>query len=256
MNEPPRLLDQSESETEKALLHAGRSYRTSSETRAKTLAALGIGSSTAVMVTGGTSAAASVPFAKLTGAKLLVAVSAVGAVSLAPVAYHKLHGKPAAAVSARTVASHEGQEGQGHEGHEGDEGTPALLVPSDLEMPAVTSRAPVARTGAPAPASRPLVRASEAVSLAQELAALDAARSTLARGDAQGALLLLDGYAKTCPQGRLKLEAEMLRIDALAKSGQTQTAKRHAEAFLRRHPGSVLAARARSYTDPRGGSDD
>jgi len=71
--------------------------------------------------------------------------------------------------------------------------------------------------------------------------------ATLARGDARGALLLLDGYDKTCPQGRLRLEAELLRIDALAKSGQAQAAKRHAQTFLRHHPGSVLAARARSY---------
>ena len=235
MNEPPRLLDQSESETEKALLHAGRSYRTSSETRAKTLAALGIASSTAVVVTGTTSAAASLPFAKLTGAKLLVAVSAVGAVSLAPVAYHRLHKTPAPAVSARTLASRDV--------------APAALAPPAFQAPATMSKAE-------APSFRPVARAAEAVSLSQELAALDAARSTMARGDAQGALLLLDGYAKTCPQGRLKLEAELLRIDALAKSGQTQSARRHAEAFVRRHPGSVLAARARSYAETRTSSDD
>jgi len=239
MSELRRLLDESDSETEKALLHAGRSYRSNRETRAKTLAALGLASSTAV-VAASTSAAASVPFAKLTGAKLLIAVSAVGAVSLAPIAYHELHHDRApAVVPARTVASRAT--------------APVVLAAPAVEGPART--APVAKTGAPAPVPRSSVRAGE-VSLAQELSALDAARSTMARGDAQGALLLLDGYAKTCPQGRLKLEAELLRIDALAKSGQTQSARRHAEAFLRRHPGSVLAARARGYTEPRGSSDD
>ena len=78
MSEPPRLLDDSESATEKALLHAGRSFRSGREARAKTLAARGIASATAVVAAAGSAAAASA-FAKLTGAKLLVAVSAVGA---------------------------------------------------------------------------------------------------------------------------------------------------------------------------------
>jgi len=39
----------------------------------------------------------------------------------------------------------------------------------------------------------------------------------------------------------------VLRIGALAKSGQTDAARKRAEAFLRRHPDSVLASRVRSY---------
>lgn len=238
MTELRRLLDESDSATEKALLHAGRSYRSGRETRAKTLAALGIAGSTAVVATAGT-AAASLAGAKLTGAKLLVAVSAVGAVSLAPIAYHALHKdhtKSAVVVvaPARSAPAHVAA---------------VVTAPQVVEAPAVPNVAGIApvRSGA---------RVAESVSLSQELAALDAARATMARGDSQGALLLLDGYAKTCPQGRLRLEAELLRIDALAKSGQTQAAKRRAEAFLRHHPGSVLAARARSFTETRGGLDD
>jgi len=239
MSEPPRLLDDSESATEKALLHAGRSYRSGRETRAKTLAALGIASSTAVVAASG-SAAASSSFAKLTGAKLLVAVSAVGAVSLAPLAYHSFHKAEkdratAAVLSARLPAV--------------EPAGPVAKAPPPVAPPATTKAGPPV-------AARPAVRAAEPVSLAQELAALDAARATMARGDAQGALLLLDGYARTCPQGRLRLEAELLRIDALARSGQTEAARRRAETFLRHHPGSVLAARARSFTEPRGGRDD
>jgi hypothetical protein len=235
MNELRRLLDESESDTERALLHAGRSYRSGRETRAKTLAALGIAGSTAVVVAS-TSAAASLPFAKLTGAKLLIAVSAVGAVSLAPVAYHELHKDraPVATVSARTALAARPV-------------APVLPAPLAVEAPIVAATLTT---------SRPSPRAADPVSLAQELAALDAARATLARGDAQGAMLLLDGYAKTCPQGRLRLEAELLRIDALAKSGQTQAARRRAELFLRRHPSSVLAARARSYTESPATLDD
>lgn len=243
MSEPRRLLEDSESATEQALLHAGRSYRSSRETRAKTLAALGIASSTAVAAAGSASASltgAKVTGAKLLTAKLLVAVSVAGAVSLAPVAYHLLHERDTnrttvAAPAARSTPIERAE---------------SVPVPPLVEAPVALSEG----TLAPA-AGRPPARVAEPVSLAQELVALDAVRATMAGGDAQGALLLLDGYAKTCPQGRLRLEAELLRIDALAKSGQTQAARRRAEAFLRRHPGSVLAARARGYTETRGSLD-
>jgi len=233
MSDPPRLLDESESATEKALLHAGRSYRSGRATRAKTLAALGIASSTAVVTASG-SAAASSSVAKLTGAKLLLAMSAVGAVALVPVAYRSHH--HAATPRAKVAA-------------------PAAPSPlADGPAPAAVAEAPAALVETPAPVktatarpARPAAPRAETVSLSQELAALDAARATMARGDARGALLLLDGYGKTCPQGRLRLEAELLRIDALAKSGQAQAARHQARAFLRHHPGSVLAARARGY---------
>lgn len=82
-------------------------------------------------------------------------------------------------------------------------------------------------------------------SLTEETQAVDAARSALARGDARGALSALDAYARKYPRGRLSLEAEALRIDALDKSGQHESAKRRAESFLRNHPKSVLAPRVR-----------
>jgi outer membrane protein assembly factor BamD (BamD/ComL family) len=98
--------------------------------------------------------------------------------------------------------------------------------------------------------SAPAARADRAASqsaLAAELAALDQARARLDSGDASGALSLLDDYSRTYPRGRLALEAEVLRIDALAKKGQAASAAKRAEAFLRRHPNSVLASRVRGY---------
>ena len=71
-------------------------------------------------------------------------------------------------------------------------------------------------------------------------------RSRLARGDAEGALTQLDAYARGYPRGRLELEADVLRIDALDQSGRTVAARERAEAFLRRHPHSLLAARVRA----------
>jgi len=86
--------------------------------------------------------------------------------------------------------------------------------------------------------------------LAQELVALDTVRAALAGGDATGALSLLDTYGRAYPHGELALEAEVLRIDALARSGRADVARRRADAFLRRHPNSVLAARVRAQHNP------
>ena len=101
-----------------------------------------------------------------------------------------------------------------------------------------------ATNDAPAHAARAAARPS--VTLAHELSSIDAARGMLARGDAVGALARLDAYGRTYPHGRLSLEAEVLRIDALDVSGHRDAARGRAEAFLQRHPHSVLAARVRT----------
>jgi len=108
-----------------------------------------------------------------------------------------------------------------------------------MPLPAVSSTAP-----APARAGAGTGTASS--SLRAELAALDAARSTLASGNSVGALSFLDAYFRTFPRGRLHPEAEVLRIDALAKGGRMDDARRYAQEFLRRHPSSVLAARVQT----------
>jgi hypothetical protein len=87
---------------------------------------------------------------------------------------------------------------------------------------------------------------SPATGLAEELSALDSARALLARGESAGALARLDAYSRAYPKGRLLLEAEVLRIAALTKSGQSSLARKRAETFLRKYPNSVLASRVRA----------
>ena len=177
------------------------------------------------------------PFAKFSGAKLLVALSVVGAVSAVPIGYGILHGQGSSSVASKPRVSELAER----------------LPTGSPDEPLVTPKAAGQR--AVAPASMAAARPSKSngrggaspVRLGQELAALDAVRSTLAQGNAQGAIFLLDGYAQTCPHGRLELEADLLRMDALAKGGQSEAAKRLASAFLKRHPTSVLTARARTY---------
>jgi outer membrane protein assembly factor BamD (BamD/ComL family) len=93
--------------------------------------------------------------------------------------------------------------------------------------------------------SDPVARAS----LTRELAALDGARLALSDGDARGAMAQLEAYQRNFPRGRLALEAEVLRIDALAKIGRATEARQHAQTFVRLHPNSVLATRVRAHLD-------
>ncbi len=229
MIEPRRLRDEAESTVELMLLDAGVSFRTSPDTRAKTLAALGLAGSAAVTV-GAVSVAAS--SLKVGWAKLLL-ISGIGAGVVAPVGYvawNRLH-TPAPAVAA----------------------APANAAPAESRPAAPAPRAEV--TEVPVAVEQPTAsvkaesKASSASALAAELGALDAVRARLSSGDASGALAKLDEYSRTYPRGRLVLEAEVLRIDALAKSGQHGAAKKRAETFLQRHPKSVLASRVRGYLD-------
>jgi hypothetical protein len=214
------------------LLEAGAAYRVSPEMRAKTLAALGVAGSAAVTA-GAVSTVGSTLASKLGWGKVLL-ISSIGAGVIAPVGYvtwNRLH--TSREESPKVVVA------------------PAVRTPAPAEKPPAPPAVPVVAPPEPetamATATKPEAKPATTVALAAELAALDAARSKLNAGDANGALAKLDDYSRSFPRGHLVLEAEVLRIDALAKSGQTDAAKKRAEVFLRRHPNSVLASRVRGY---------
>jgi len=100
-----------------------------------------------------------------------------------------------------------------------------------------------AATVAPLSGRAPAGIGTAGSALRAEVAALDAVRSALANGDSVGALFFLDAYFRTYPRGRLNPEAEVLRIESLARGGRNSTARTYAKEFLRRHPNSVFAAR-------------
>jgi hypothetical protein len=213
-SEPNRLLEEGESSSplERSLLKAGRSSAGSPQMRAKVLAGLGLAAGSTALLTGSAAAASVSTVAKLTWGKLLLGVSLAGVVSAVPIGYYALR-QPAPPVDApahRAIAS-----------------TP--IAPE---------------TSAPEAAQAP---ANRQATLSDELGALDRARLALAGGDARRALDELDTYDRRFPAGRLQLEAEVLRIDALAKVGRKDAARQHAEAFLRRHPNSVLTTRVRAH---------
>jgi len=212
-SEPTRLreeLGENSSSLERALLRAGSSYKTSPNTRAKVLAGLGLAAGSSALLTGSAAASVTASAVKLTWTKLLLGVSLVGATAV-PVGYYALRN---AESNKNATASH-------------------VAVPG-----------PAAPESTPAEAAPPAARAAM---LSEELGALDRARLSLASGDARRALDELDGYDRRFPGGRLQLEAEVMRIDAFAKVGRKDLARQHADAFLRRHPTSVLATRVRAH---------
>lgn len=240
MNEPRRLREECESPLERALLDAGVSYRSSEGTRERTLAALGIAGSAALSaaaIGGATSA-----FTKVGWAKALTVVSAVSAVTAVPVGYyawqHAREKAEVAQVASAPIAPVASPRG--------------AVIRRDVPAPASAHWMVEPALAAPAPAvNTPSVRAPRATTssadLTVELGLIENARTALAGGDASGALSQLDAYSRSYPRGRLALEAEVLRIDALARSGQRDAAKKRAEQFVRRHPNSVLNARVRGY---------
>jgi hypothetical protein len=244
MTDPMRLRDESASALERALLEAGSAYRSSASARAKTLAALGVAGS-ATLLAGATQATPLAALAKITWGKLLAAISIVGAAAAVPGYYawqrHQSAqhgGTSAVAISAKPIAPPLAPPPIAG----ASVGAPAMpAVGESMGVPmGIPMGIPMGLKDGPAHAARP------SVTLAHELSSIDAARGMLARGDAAGALARLDAYGRAYPRGRLGLEAEVLRIDALGESGRTDAARVRAEAFLQRHPHSVLASHVRT----------
>jgi hypothetical protein len=229
MDEPERLLEQTGSALGRAVLMEGRHYRVSNELRVNTLAALGLAATASVASVGALVWLAT----KSWTTKLLLAMSALTVVVVIPLGYVVLRKQPRAMVPA----------------------APAMVPRTAPATPPTQAldveSAPAPRAAGPVPSMQPsttrAIPANPNSALRAELAALDAIRSTLANHDARGALSFLDAYFRTFPRGRLRLEAEVLRIDALAKAGRVEAAHRSAKEFIARHPNSVLTARVQTY---------
>jgi hypothetical protein len=256
MTEP--RLEESASEFERELLSAGTSYRVSAEARAKTLGALGLAGITAGAGTaaglgsaqaaqaGGSSLWAKLGWTGWTKASVATLVT-VGALVGVPAGYLALSDDPPPANGA-------GASPQAKAPAKLPELEPSPAAPANAAPPVAEPLAREPAAAEPSPGRVPPAKVDSkteaSAALRAELKALEGARTTLASGNAQGALALLDAYDRGYPRGLLKLEAEVLRIDALARSGQTDAARRRADAFLRQHPKSVLASRVRRYSAP------
>jgi hypothetical protein len=233
-------LQQPSSLLERALLETGVDVSVSAATRSAVLDALGLESKPLAVAS-----VRGLPFRR--GAILLAAlvVSAVAVaipmaqrvrVDAPPLNSTEVVGarlKPSVRPESRSAARGDAVDAEGAETSE------TSLARTDITR--------VADESAPARASGS--RGAGRNALAAEIAALDAARNRLNAGEPQTALTLLDNYTREFSKPRLALEAEVLRIDALSRSGQTDAARRRAAAFVRNHPKGVLTARVRRYLE-------
>jgi hypothetical protein len=218
MDEPRRMLDQTTSPLERALLREGRAYRAPSALRDDTLAVLGIATSAGIA-----SGLLAWLAAKSLTAKIYLTLSMVALLTAVPLSYIVL-------------------------GHRADPASPVVpLAHATTTVPAAPSAPDPAPATAPLAAAKPAPAAN--ADLRAELGALDAVRSALANGRPPRALSLVATYFRRFPRGRLYPEAEVLRIDALAKAGQPNAARRYAQDFIKRHPNNILSTRVRPYAE-------
>jgi hypothetical protein len=125
--------------------------------------------------------------------------------------------------------------------------TPELPARPPSRAPASTTATPRTNlSAAPARAGQALLP-RPAPTLGEELALLQGARETLAAGDPNHALELLDHYARSSPKPRLLDEATVERLEALSRAGRGAEASKLAREFVAKHPGSPLVDRARAF---------
>jgi hypothetical protein len=75
------------------------------------------------------------------------------------------------------------------------------------------------------------------------------ARDALRKGDAAGALTMLEQIRVRFPSGVLGQEREALAIEALARSGRKAEAAARASAFVKAYPSSPLASRVQGFAN-------
>jgi len=230
-------------ELEETLLRAGRSERAPGKTRRHVRAAMGLAAGAGIAATAGSAMAAGAGTKTSAGVlstvvliKYLAVGAACGALTLSAAKLTITETPGASPASPAPVASAPARRPAA--------ARPARPIGSGA-APEPSSSSPATRAAVPSSAALSAPPDSKAVSLAAELEWLDRARTSLQGGNPSAAHAALDSYAREFPSGQMSLEANVLRIEAIAQSGDKATAARLAGAFERAHPRSPLVARIR-----------
>ncbi|AKU93806.1 hypothetical protein AKJ09_00470 [Labilithrix luteola] len=231
MIDPPRLLDGA-SDLERAILESALDDEPSVERRKRVVAGVGVAAAAVAVTSLGS---------RFASWKLVVgAVSIAAACAVAGIA-HSYRADVEVAVASRRI-----------EAPAVESAPPKRALeqpPAPVEEPApVLVQAPVqtvpARPTVAHPATAP---EPSAPSISREILLIDRARTAKAKGHATEALAALDEYERDWPHGALAVEAEVLRIEALAAAGDEKTADEKARAFVDAHPRSPYETRVRAY---------
>ena len=91
------------------------------------------------------------------------------------------------------------------------------------------------------------VEPTRQATLPDEIETLDRARTALSQGDPDRSIRILEEYDHVLHGTRLAAEATLLRIEALARLGQTAASSRLARRFIDANPGNALTERARAF---------
>lgn len=258
MSDPKRLLDEGGDDLGVALLRAGRTID-AERAHERKIALLGAGAGLAAATVAAVGSRASAHgitqmiFSKWAVVGLattaLVAGAAVRALTPGPEAA-RAPAVPAALEAHPRVASDIGASPPS-----APETTTGISIHSLPDAPAQ-----VGATNSPAAAAHPPAEPAQVAlpesGLAEEVAALHEARNAVAAGRSTAALAALDAYGKRFPRGRLSLEAEVLRIEALSRGGSRAAAAARAKSFLAAYPNNPYAHRVRALALVDGAASD
>jgi hypothetical protein len=139
--------------------------------------------------------------------------------------------------------------------------TPEIVERQETPAARRTEDPPEVVQDEPLPAEKPAQPQSKSKprpqpSLAEEIALLDQARSALSARESARVIALIDQYQRVLGGTRMRAEAALLRIEALAQSGQRARAAQLAQRFIEDHAGNPLAERARTLTKIEEPSED
>jgi hypothetical protein len=121
---------------------------------------------------------------------------------------------------------------------------PLRIVPA--ELPAVAAQPEPGKLGTGGPVATPSGQTGQ---LGREVQVIDRARQALASGNALQALRELDAFERMASSGVLDREAQVLRIEALHRSGQKARARQLSEQYRGAFPNDAHAARLRSLEE-------
>jgi TolA-binding protein len=110
------------------------------------------------------------------------------------------------------------------------------VEPVPVTVPELPAEAPQA---APAEPAQREPRAAKPVSdIREEIRLLDQARGAVQIGKPAQALRVLAKYDQKFPRGQFRQEVKVLRMEALAQSGESERAAKLAKKFIAEHPNS------------------
>jgi len=115
---------------------------------------------------------------------------------------------------------------------------PTAVEPIPVTVPEVQKTVEAVEAVEPSEPVRRETRAAPVADIREEIKLLDQARSAVRSGNNAQALRALSKYEQRFPRGQFRQEVQVLRMEALKQSGESERASALAKKFLAEHPNS------------------